>query len=81
MESPLLLLIYDRTWVSETRYLTWRDYYERWNEDRELKYLDMVKGGRGRILINDKDLMARITREMLEDDDESGLSIAELNWT
>ena len=42
MESPLLLLIYDRTWVNETRYLTLRDYYERWSEDRELKYLDMV---------------------------------------
>ena len=81
MASPLLLSIYDRTWVNRTHYLIVRNYDERWSEDRELKYLDMVKGGRGRILINDKDLMARITREMLEDDDESGLSIAELNWT
>ena len=61
MESPLLLLIYDRTWVNETRYLTLRDYDECWNEDRELKYLDMVKGGRGRLIVNDKDLMDKIT--------------------
>ena len=78
--SPLLLLIYDRTWVNKTRNLTLRDYYERWNEDRELKYLDMVKGGRGRILANDKDLMDNITRGIFEDDEESGLCLAQLNY-
>ena len=81
MISPLLLLIYDRTWVNRTRYLTLRDYDEHWNEDRELKYLDLVRNGRGRMLINDKDLMDRITREIFEDDEESGLCIAQLNWS
>ena len=41
----------------------------------------MVRDGRGRILVNDKDVMDRITREIFEDDEESGISIAELNWT
>ena len=80
MGSPLLLLIYDRTWVNETSNLTLRDYYERWNEERELKYLDMVKGGRGKILANDKDLMDSITRGIFEDDEESGLCLAQLNY-
>ena len=78
--SSLLLLVYDRTWVDETRYLTLRDYYERWNEDRELKYLDMVKDGRGRVLFDDKILMDIITREIFEDDKDSGLCLAHLNW-
>ena len=80
MVLPLLLLIYDRTWVNRTSNLTLRDYYERWNEDRELKYLDMVKGGRGRILVDDVDLMDSITRGIFEDDEESGLCLAHLNW-
>ena len=80
MVSPLLLLIYDRTWVNKTSNLTLRDYYERWNEDRELKYLDMVKSGRGKILVNDKDLMDSITRGIFEDDEESGLCLAQLNY-
>ena len=81
MESSLLLLIYDRTWVNRTYYLIVRSYDEYWNEDRELKYLDLVRNGRARILINDKDLMERIARETIEDDEESGLSMAEVNWT
>ena len=81
MASPLLLLIYDRTWVYRTYYLIVRSFKEYWNEDRELKYLDMVKNGRAKSLINDKDLMDRITRETNEDDEESGRSIAEVNWT
>ena len=81
MASPLLLLIYDRTWVYRTYYLIVRSFKEYWNEDRELKYLDMVKNGRAKSLINDKDLMDRITRETNEDDEESGRSIAEINWT
>ena len=80
IESPLLLLIYDRTWVNITSYLTLRNYDEFWNEDRESKYLDMVKDGRGKILVNDKVLMDRITKDVFENDEESGLSIAELNW-
>ena len=79
--SPLLLLIYDRTWVNKTYYLIVRSYHEYWNGDRELKYLDIVRNGRARTLINDKDLMDRITRETNEDDEESGRSIAEVNWT
>ena len=79
MESPLLLLIYDRTWVNETYYLTLRDYYERWNEDRELKYLDMIKDGRGSILVNNKDLMDNIARGIFGDDEELGLGLAHLN--
>ena len=78
--SPLLLLIYDRTWVYDTYYLTVRSFREYWNEDRELKYLDMVRNGRAKSLINDKDLMDRITRETIVYDEESGLSIAEINW-
>ena len=80
MESPLLLLIYDRTWVDETRYLTLRDYYERWNEERELKYLDIVRTGRGRLLVSDKNLMDNITRGIFEEDEESGLCLAHLNY-
>ena len=80
MEFPLLFFIYDRTWVNRTFYLTLRNYDEFWNEDRESKYLDMVRGGIRKILVNDKDLMDGITRGIFEDDEESGLSIAELNW-
>ena len=80
MEPPLLLLIYDRTWVDETHYSTLRDDDECWNEDRELKYLDIVRNGRGKILVNDKDLMDKITREIFENDEESGLCLAQLNW-
>ena len=78
---PLLLLIYDRTWVYDTYYLIIRSFREYWNEDRELKYLDIVRNGRAKLLINDKDLMDRITRETNADDIESGRSIAEVNWT
>ena len=81
MESPLLFLIYDRTWVYDTFYLIIRSFREYWNEDLELKYLDIVRNGRAKSLINDKDLMDRITRETNEDDEESGRSIAEVNWT
>ena len=81
MASPLLLLIYDRTWVYRTYYLIVRSFKEYWNEDRELKYLDMVKNGRAKSLINDKDLMDRITKETIVYDEESGRSIAEVNWT
>ena len=75
--APLLLSC-DRTWMSETRYLTLRDYYEHWNEDRELNYLNMVKSGRGRIFVNDKDLMDSITRGIFEDDEELGLCHASI---
>ena len=81
MESPLLLLIYDRTWVNITYYLIVRSHYEYWNEERELKYLDIVKNGRARMLINDKELMSRMTRETIQDDEESELTVAELHWT
>ena len=81
MTSPLLFLIYDRTWVNRTRYLTLRNYDEHWNEDRELKYLDTVRNGRGRILVNDKDLMDSITSGIFKDDEESRISIAELNYS
>ena len=81
MESPPLLLIYDRTWVNITYYLIVRSHYEYWNEERELKYLDIVKNGRARMLINDKELMSRMTRETIQDDEESELTIAELHWT
>ena len=81
MTSPLLFLIYDRTWVNRTRYLTLRNYDEHWNEDRELKYLDIVRNGRGRILVNDKDLMDSITSGIFKDDEESRISIAELNYS
>ena len=67
--------------MNSTYYFIVRDIDEYWNEDRELKYLDMVRNGRAKSLINDKDLMNRITRETIEHDEESGLSIAEVNWT
>ena len=81
MESPLLHLIYDRTWVNDIYYLIVRSFREYWNEDHELKYLDVVRNGRARSLINDKDLMERIARETIADDVESGLSVAQVNWT
>ena len=81
MESPPLLLIYDRTWVNITYYLIVRSHHEYWNEERELKYLDIVKNGRARMLINDKELMSRMTRETIQDDEESELTVAELHWT
>ena len=79
MASPLLLSIYDRTWVNRTHYLIVRNYDERWSEDRELKYLDMIKDGRGSILVNNKDLMDNIARGIFGDDEESGLCLAHLN--
>ena len=41
----------------------------------------MVKSGRGKILVNDKDLMDSITRGIFEDDEESGLCLAQLNYS